>query len=418
MFVKKVTNDIHKRLNSKILHVGENIVGMNLHLDKLKSLINMELNEVRMIGIYGIGGIGKTTIAKAICNSLSYQFDGISFLENTRENKNCCGLLQLQKILLHDILKGRDMKIYNVDEGISVIKARLRSKKVLIVVDDVDNLCQLEYIVGKHDWFCQGSRIIITTRDKHLLDVHEVHETYEVKELNYEESSELFSWHAFKQILPKDGYNNLLNRAIDCAKGLPLALKVLGNFLFNKTIPEWESSLCKLEKKLHLEIQNVLQISFDGLDDTEKEIFLDIACFFKGEDKDFVSRILDGCNFHVESGIRVLVDKCLLTVSNNKLDMNDLIQHMGWEIVRNQCLKEPGRRSRLWEGEDVYDVITKRTVSSIELIYLVYSFISQLGFISLIQNFTFLRGQKQSKGFSWTCLHRSKCNSLPTLSKE
>ena len=184
--------------------MGENIVGMNLHLDKLKSLINIELNEVRMIGIYGIG---KPTIAKAICNSLSYQFDGISFLEHTKETKNYCGLLQLQQKILRDILKGRDMKLCNDDEGINEIKARSRTKRVLIVVDDVDNLCQLEYIVGKHDWFCRGSSIIVTTRDKYLLDVHEVHETYEAKELNYEESIELFSWHAFKKSLPKDDNN-------------------------------------------------------------------------------------------------------------------------------------------------------------------------------------------------------------------
>ena len=86
--------------------------------------------------------------------------------------------------------------------------------------------------------------------------------------------------------------------------------------------------------------------------------------FFQGKYKDFVSRILDGCNFYAEIGIRNLVDKCLLTVSNNKLDMHVLLQHMGWEIVRKQCLKEPGKRSRLWEGEDVSHVLTRNTVSA------------------------------------------------------
>ena len=374
MFIKKIANDIRKQLNCNILHVGENIVGMDFHLDKLKSFINNKLNEVCMIGIYGIGGIGKTTIAKAICNSISYKFDGWSFLENLRKTENRCDLLQLQQKLLNDILKGRNMKFHNIDEGINVIKDRLHSKRVLIVFDHVDNLCQLEYIVGKHDWFCPGSRIIITTRDKHLLDVHGVDETYEAKELNYEESTELFNRYAFKQSVPKDDFKNLLNRVIRYTKGMPLALKVLGVFLYSKTVPEWESSLCKLEKRLPMEIRSVLKISFDGLDDMEKEIFLDTSCFFKGKDKDFVSRILNGCNFYAESGIRVLVDKGLLTVSNNKLDMHDLLQHMGWEIVREQCLKEPGRRSRLWEGEDVYHVFNRNTVSVVQLMYNVLIF--------------------------------------------
>ena len=46
------------------LYVGKNIVGMDYHLEQLKALINIELNDVHMIGIYGLGGIGKTTIAK------------------------------------------------------------------------------------------------------------------------------------------------------------------------------------------------------------------------------------------------------------------------------------------------------------------------------------------------------------------
>ena len=121
-----------------------------------------------------------------------------------------------------------------------MIKDRLHSKRVLIVVDHVDNFSQLECINGKHDWFCPGSRIIITTRNKHLLDVHGVDE---VKEFNYEESIEILSWYAFKKRLPKEDYKNLLDHAIEYAKGLSLALKVLGIFLFSKTIREWESLL-------------------------------------------------------------------------------------------------------------------------------------------------------------------------------
>lgn len=59
-----------------------------------------------------------------------------------------------------------------------MIQNSLRFKRVLMVLDDVDDLGQLEYLVGDHDWFGRGSRIIITTRDKHLLNAHRVNDLY------------------------------------------------------------------------------------------------------------------------------------------------------------------------------------------------------------------------------------------------
>ncbi|RVW19363.1 TMV resistance protein N [Vitis vinifera] len=354
---------------------------MDFHLEKLKSLMNIELNEVRVVGIYGIGGIGKTTIAKAIYNDISYQFDGSSFLNNVRERSKD-NALQLQQELLHGILKGKSPKVSNMDEGIQMIKRSLSSKRVLVVFDDVDDLMQIENLAEEHSWFGPRSRIIITTRHKHFLTQYGVKESYEVPILHDAEAIELFSWWAFKQNLPNEIYKNLSYQVVDYAKGLPLALEVLGSFLFKKTISEWESALCKLKTIPHMGIQNVLKISYDGLDDVEKGIFLDIACFFKGKDKDFVSRMLDE-DFYAESGIGVLHDKCLISISGNKLDMHDLLQQMGWEIVRQECPKEPGRRSRLWEQEDIFDVL-KRNMGSekIEGIFL------DLSHLEDILNFT------------------------------
>ena len=71
---------------------------------------------------------------------------------------------------------------------------------------------------------------------------------------------------------------------------MPLALKVLGSFLYCRSKAEWESELEKLKVLPNKEIQDVLRKSYDGLDDNEKYIFLDIACFYKGQDKDYVKK--------------------------------------------------------------------------------------------------------------------------------
>ena len=191
-----------------------------------------------------------------------------------------------------------------------------------------------------------GSRVIITTRDKHLLLLARVNETHEVKQLNFQDSLKLFSLNAFKDCTPQMEYEELSERAVVYTKGNPLALKVLGSLFHSKSIEICESALGKLKKYPNLQIQNVLKLSYDGLHGTEKDIFLDITFFFVGEDKDHVIRLLDACDFYATSGIESLQDKALLTLSkDNRIQMHDLIQEMGWEIVRQEAIKHPGRRS-------------------------------------------------------------------------
>ncbi|KAJ9675897.1 hypothetical protein PVL29_024728 [Vitis rotundifolia] len=365
--IREITSDVLRKLNQKIFHVGEHIVGMNYRLRTLLSLINnIQLNDIPVVGIYGYGGIGKTTIAKAICNEISYQFESISFLENVRErSKASFGMLQLQEQLLDDVLMGmKRKKISSIGQGINVIKERVSSKKVLIVLDDVNDLDQLKALAGNHSWFGLGSIIIITTRNKHLLRAHGVNKLYEPSGLTNEDAIQLFSWNAFKTNRPIPKTCALLSRRVVVyARGLPLALKVFGSFLFGKTNAQWESALAKLKEKPNNEVQDVLEISYDGLDDMEKDIFLDIACFFKGQSEDFATRILDGCNFHAKVGMRVLSDRCLITLSNDIIGMHDLLQEMCWKIVCQTSPKEPGKWSRLWDPEDIYQVLTTNTVS-------------------------------------------------------
>ncbi|XP_061355860.1 disease resistance protein RUN1-like [Gastrolobium bilobum] len=228
-------------------------------------------------------------------------------------------------------------------------------------IDDVDSLEQLESLVGENSWFGSGTRIIITTRDKHLLIAHKVETAYKVKELSHGHALELFSWFAFKRPCPSTDYEELSFHMLNYAKGLPLALTVLGSYLCGRDKVEWKSALAKLKKIPDRQIYEMLKISFDGLEENEKAIFLDIACFFKGEDKHYVKMILDGCDMHTDIGIRVLMDKSLIAVELNKLWMHDLLHEMAKEIVRCESPKEPGKRSRLWFHEDVLHVFNQNT---------------------------------------------------------
>ncbi|WOH13500.1 hypothetical protein DCAR_0833010 [Daucus carota subsp. sativus] len=199
------------------------------------------------------------------------------------------------------------------------------------------------------EWFYEGSKIIITTRNVHLLNAYEHCTRYSVKTLNSDDSLELFSWHAFQDSRPLECYIEHSERIIKQCQGLPLALQVLGAFLRGKKVDVWKSAIEKLEFIPHCDIQKILRISYDSLqDDHDRDLFLDIACFFTGEPKCFVVRILDGCDYYTLIGIENLIDRCLLKTDEYKnLIMHQSIQSMGREIIRQQSPKDPGKRSRL-----------------------------------------------------------------------
>ncbi|XP_028114155.1 uncharacterized protein LOC114312138 [Camellia sinensis] len=235
----------------------------------------------------------------------------------------------------------------------------VHSKKVLIVLDDVDHLSQLNTLAGNRDWFGPGSRIIITTRDEQLLKGLKVDERCMAKEFNHEESLQLFSLHAFGEANPLENYADLANGIVSYAGGLPLALEVLGSYLFERPLVEWNSAFDKLKQIPYEEIQKKLKISFDALyDEKLKDIFLDIASFFIGMDKDCAITILNTCDLCAEVGISVLIDRCLLKINErNMLTMHDLLRDMGREIIRQESPKELGKRSRLWFHKDICDVL-------------------------------------------------------------
>ena len=247
-----------------------------------------------------------------------------------------------------------------------MIKRRLCCKKVLIILDDVDQYEQLEPLVGEQDWFGQGSRIIITTRNQHLLIQHKVSEAeiYEAKNLNNDEALQLFSMKAFKKDSPLEGYVELSQEIISYASGLPLALKVLGSFLFHRSIDAWKCAIRRLKESPEREILDILQISYDGLKEREKKIFLDIACFFNRKCEDYVVNILQTLYDQPIIDIDVLKEKSLITTSRGKkLLMHDLLQELGREIVHRESLENPSQRSRLWLSEDIFCVLKYSEVS-------------------------------------------------------
>ena len=115
---------------------------------------------------------------------------------------------------------------------------------------------------------------------------------------------------------------------------------------------------------------DIFKISIERLEPTYRDIFLHIACFFKGKREDYVKRILDCCGLNPDIGIPVITEKSLITIKNKEIHMPEMLQQVGRKIAQEQFPKEPSSWSRLWLCQDFCRVITSDPVIIINLSFL------------------------------------------------
>ncbi|CAI9284460.1 unnamed protein product [Lactuca saligna] len=339
-FIQKIVEELSLELRAINFSIDEKLVGMETRIKDVLSSLGSAFDDVRMIGIKGMGGGGKTTLARAVFDQISFQFEGASFVEN-------------------------GISVSSVYDGKNKMKRRMPGKKVLLVLDDVDHLEQLEALAGETNWFKPGSRIIITTRDEQVLVAHGVKSIHNVVLLLDEEAICLFSKYAFGRMNPNPGYEELSQQVVHYAAGLPLTIKVLASFLCGKNELEWIDALERLKTIPLMETLQKLEISYISLEEDYKEIFLNVACFLKGWPKARALNALESCGFHARNGLRVLEQKSLITIHNNifyaeRLGMHDHIEELGKNIVRRSHPDKPNKHSRLWINKEIVDILSNK----------------------------------------------------------
>ncbi|PWA40565.1 toll/interleukin-1 receptor (TIR) domain-containing protein [Artemisia annua] len=359
--IQKIVEEISLELRFINSSIDGDLIGMDTRVNEVISSLEPGVGDVRMLGIWGMGGAGKTTLARAVFDQISFRFEGQSFVENVREESkpSLSGLKSLQKQVLSDISNDQDVTVSGVFDGKNKMKKTMRGRKVLVVLDDVDHKDQLEALAGDCNWFKPGSRIIITTREKQVLVAHGVRLVHNVTLLSQAEAGCLFSMYAFGRENPIQGHEELSGKVLQYAHGLPLTIKVLGSFLCGQSEPYWIDAIERLKTIPLTATMKRLEISFDGLEDDYKEIFLDVACILKGWVKEDAIRVLESCGFHAEVGLRVLEQKSLITISKSgHLGMHDHLEEMGRNIVRRLQPDEPNKHSRLWIDKEIEYILT------------------------------------------------------------
>ncbi|XP_076933669.1 disease resistance protein RUN1-like [Bidens hawaiensis] len=275
--VRDIVSEVLRNLpNTMIVDPPNSLVGIKSRVDEVKGILRMKSSEVLFVGICGMSGIGKTTLAEAVYKDIKNKFDKSSLIENIKEitkQDDSTNLCKFQQKLLDDLLKEKSTRVENVSHGQTLLGTKLRGLKVVIILDDVNHVDQLTYLARGLEWFGPGSRIIVTTTNRDLLMSHKINDIYWCKEMKPDDALSLFSQSAFEQSHPTHGYENLSDDIVKLAGGLPLALKVYGNQLRGKDENYWNDMLEMLKEYPEEEVLGRLEVVYARLNENQRYVF-------------------------------------------------------------------------------------------------------------------------------------------------
>ncbi|RIA03993.1 hypothetical protein BRARA_K01765, partial [Brassica rapa] len=340
--------------------------GTRSQLDSVMSLLNFSQSSApRIVGLWGMAGIGKTTITGDIVRTQAQRFDVCYFQPDFHLMCQTKGLSHLREEFFSKLFGEENVFKDACDTKLSFVRDRLLDKRVLIVLDGVSSARDVEAFLGGFGWFSGGHTIIFTSRNRQVLVQCNAQELYSIPKLTKDESIRICLQFGSKQV-----WTRKMSELVKYASGIPLALSVLASPVEDQYIKAEKNRLRRLRQHPPVKIQDAFRISFDGRDDNEKSIFLDLACFFRGKYKKSVVNILDGCGFFTDLGIQGLIDESLISLVDDKIVIPNIFQDTGRFFVRQEN-KEAGKRSRLWDSDDIVDVLIKKSgTEAIEGIFL------------------------------------------------
>ncbi|KAG0583595.1 hypothetical protein KC19_3G148200 [Ceratodon purpureus] len=309
-----------------------------------------------ILGLVGMGGVGKTTLAREIYNHFvaEKKFRNMTFLEIHRADSSTSDVevrstwvRELQKQLLWDLLR---VQTSTPNDYSSWFRKVASVGPVLIVVDNVFKFNQFEALVPFVSDLPPGSRIIVTSRDRGVFNTvaglsQQEHCLYDVSTLDVEESNMLFNWHAFQADEAPEELKGVAKEVVEGCGGLPLALKVIGSSLFGVR-SDGDSEAIWLEAgdalRQNSDVKGVLKWSYDHLSEQEKHLFLDVACLFCNRGMEEALAYWSSCHDCTSCGavltphttLRSLINKHLVSIDCDRtaFKVHDLLIDLGQEV--------------------------------------------------------------------------------------
>ena len=352
--IRRIVEEVRKALPPDLLP------GTRIGLEKSMKDVVETLQSVKVIGLVGMGGIGKTTLAMEVYNHFvsCQHFERYCFLKDVRSSETP----MLQNKVLFDLGVGWESCCNDRAEYTRKLRGALEGRRVLVIVDDISDANQLKALIPEINELGLKCWIVITSRRHDVLkDAMKTLPTaskavYEVKTLDKSYSRHLFNMHAFGSETPSEGFVELAEKISDACDGLPLSLTVMGSYLFEEMNKEiWVESVKVLRE--NREIIDKLRICYDGLPTYEdKAMFQDIACMLIGVKQEVAMTIWKSCSNCSCSGsktpassLRNLIDRSLVKLdADDTLRMHDVLRDMGRDVVKRDCVKGRARPPKKW----------------------------------------------------------------------
>ncbi|CAM6096823.1 unnamed protein product [Calypogeia fissa] len=311
------------------------IVGVD---DQIKR-VRQKLEKSRQVGLFGPGGRGKTTLAKLVYNDMSSNFEYTSFVSEVKETLT-------KKASLNDLQAEILRNLYYKGRQVSLEWSRLQGKRVLIVLDDIKHESQI-LVLTESNGLSTQSCVLLTSRDRRILRLKDF-EIHCVELLDDEASKRLFCKHAFKIETAPEGYKDRVEQFSQKCGGWPLALEVVGKYLYKQKKPAvWDDAFNKFSEAKPLsgrmdedEFWPIFQVIYNSLAAEEQQMFLDVAICFHEEELELVQEAWRVCNLPAAAGWENLLDIGLVTTTINKLrymkstkiHMHEVLRDLGRSI--------------------------------------------------------------------------------------
>ncbi|KAH7284947.1 hypothetical protein KP509_33G003500 [Ceratopteris richardii] len=369
----EVVMEMFKEGNEKSMDVTDFPVGL-LQREMIESRILSHMSRshrsVQYFGLWGRGGVGKTTTVKSIYNRMRKEFKSSAHFLDTKAEMTSTnsGLVHVQRKILKN-LKPKGIvisKIKTADDGKRVLSSHLKGMSAFIVFDDLDTRSQIDALCCPLSSLGANSVVIITGRNREILTYASIPDEniFCIEGLSEENSEWLFCWHAFMNPAPPTHLKEVAKEVVEACQGLPLSLTVLGCHLYGASdINKWKESL-HLIKQDEKNIFDFLSVSLNSLKLSEKEAFLDICCFFIGREEDFVCEFLEGCYEMGTTILTALKCQCLITVKSTIKDnpydvrrevqtiqIHDQLRDMGRYIIQKE------EKNRAWDEKTSNDIL-------------------------------------------------------------